>query len=92
MRTLLLIAPLGLLAACGDGKKVCTEAADRYEGCIAKVVGAELAAHARSKRKEGIAACAKDTRTVKMYRACLPEKDCEKFLKCLEDYAAKHGP
>jgi hypothetical protein len=92
MRPIVLLAlPLTLgLLACGDGKKVCTQAADQYERCVEKVLGAEMAKMARSKREAGIEACADDKDTIAMYRKCLPEKDCTKFLKCLEDYAAKH--
>lgn len=91
MMVLVLAMTLGLLA-CGDGKKICTQAADQYEGCVAKVLGAEMAKLARSKREAGIEACADDKDTIAMYKKCLPEKDCTKFLKCLEDYAKQNGP
>ena len=92
MRSILLLVltlTAGVLG-CGDGKKLCTQAADQYEGCVGKVLGAEMAKMARSKREAGIEACADDQDTIAMYKKCLPEKECTKFLKCLEDYAAKH--
>lgn len=93
MKTMLpALAALALLAgpACkGDAKKVCNQAFEKYVTCVEKTVGPELAKMAR--QKKDIEACAKDERTVKMYKKCLPVKDCEKFMKCLEDYVKSGG-
>lgn len=90
-KILVLAGVVSLMGACGgDAKKVCNRAYDKYVTCVEKVVGKELAQVAR--QKKNIDACAKDKRTVKMYKHCLPVKDCEKFMKCLTDYARTHGP
>lgn len=76
----------------GCDSKVCEKAAKKYAGCVEKILGKEMAAMAKSKEKEGIAACRKDSKTQKMYKKCLPVEDCQKFMDCLEEYARKHGP
>lgn len=81
----------GPLAGC-DGKAICEKAAKKYVGCVEKKLGKEMADMARSKQKEGIKACKEDKKTQKMYKKCLPEKDCDKFMQCLMDYAKKEGP
>jgi hypothetical protein len=76
------------LAACkgrGDAKKVCEEAGTKYASCVEEILGPEMAAMARS--KDGVAACSRDDKTVAMYKKCLPETDCTKFMDCLEGYA-----
>ena len=78
------------LGACGG--KVCEKAAKQYTGCVEKILGKEAAQMAKSKQKEGIEACKKDDRTQKMYKKCLPHKDCKKFMDCITDYAKNHGP
>lgn len=91
---LVLAAALGALAlsvtACNG--KICEKAAKQYTGCVEKILGPEMAKMANSKQEAGIEACKKDKATQKMYKKCLPQKDCNKFMKCLEDYARKHGP
>jgi hypothetical protein len=83
------------LAGCSDkrkaGEKICQEAADRYVWCVEEILDKEMAAIARSKRDEGIKACAKDEKTQEMYRACLPKKDCDAFMDCLTNYARETG-
>lgn len=81
------------LAACGgsrEAKKVCAEAGEKYASCVAEILGPEMAAMARS--KDGVAACARDDKTVAMYKKCLPETDCRKFMDCLEAYARNSQP
>ena len=67
----------------------CEDAADRYEGCIAEVLGSEMANTAKSKRTEGIAACRKDDKTQQLYVTCLPKPDCPDFMECLTTTAAE---
>ena len=97
------IAWLGVLAlamtllACGDkadpaAEKICTEAADKYIKCVDGMLGKEMADMARSKRKEGVKACAKDKKTLAMYKVCLPKADCEAFMDCMMEYAGANGP
>lgn len=94
MKKLIAMLGMGLLfgtaAACGD--KVCEKAAKRYTECVEETLGKEAAKMARAKEKAGIEACKKDKKTQKMYKKCLPEKTCDKFMKCILSYAAKHGP
>lgn len=82
-----------ILAACGGSKAdraVCERAADKYEVCIGELLGEEAKKMVHDKRDIG--ACATDDKTVEMYKTCLRETDCTKFLDCTTDYAAEHGP
>lgn len=78
--------------ASGDAAAICEKAADRYVGCMEQLLGEEAGALARGKRAEGIPVCARDPMTVSMYRKCLPETDCEKFQKCMMDFAKTTEP
>jgi Cys-rich protein (TIGR04453 family) len=83
--------------ACGDkvdpaAEKLCTEAADKYIKCVDGMLGKEMADMARSKRKEGIKACAKDKKTIDMYKVCLPKAECDAFTDCMMEYAGANRP
>ncbi len=81
------------LAACGgsrEAKKVCEQAGEKYATCVQEMLGPEMAAMARG--KDGVAACARDDKTVAMYKKCLPEADCTKFMDCLEGTARDAQP
>ncbi len=82
------------LAACSKGKnkEVCKQAAEHYGTCVKQILGDEMYQMVKAKEAEGIPACAGDDKTVAMYEKCLPEKDCDKFMKCIEDYALANGP
>ena len=87
---------IGLLAwsnlACGKkGDKLCKEAAARYTGCVAEILGQEMADMARSKQADGIKACSADKKTQAMYEKCLPGAGCQQFMECLESYARETG-
>lgn len=71
---------------------VCERAAERYVGCMEKLLGEEAGALARSKQKEGIPACAQDPMTVAMYDKCLPEPDCARFQGCMTEFAEHAEP
>ncbi|HEY5924743.1 MAG TPA: hypothetical protein VIV11_23850 [Kofleriaceae bacterium] len=82
------------LVACGKGskenRKICEQAADKFTSCVSQILGPEMAAQTRA--KDGVAECAKDDKTVTMYRACLPKTDCDEFMTCMEDYARNSAP
>ena len=81
------------LAACkgrGEAKKVCEEAGKKYVSCVREIVGPEMAALAEG--KDGVDACSRDDKTVAMYKKCLPETECTKFMDCIEDYARDSQP
>jgi hypothetical protein len=87
-RWLLLI----LLAACGkSGRAVCEKAATRYESCVKEVLGADFANMLHGKDL-GIDVCAKDDKTVAMYRECLPKATCNEFMDCMEGFARDQAP
>lgn len=93
-RSVLFVALVGLVA-CGSkpsrkARKVCKQAAEQYVTCIGDLLGPEMAQAARN--KDGIDACARDERTVEMYRTCLPRTECGEFLDCLENYALAATP
>lgn len=81
-----------VLVAAGCSGKICEKAAKKYTDCVEKKLGPQMAKLARSKQEAGIEACKKDDKTQKMYKKCLPEKSCDKFMDCLMDYARKEGP
>ena len=77
-----------VLAACGgsdEAASVCKQASAKYLGCVKQLLGPEAEQMARA--KEDIAACARDDKTVGMYRKCLAETDCKQFEDCISDYA-----
>src|ERR1051326_5843310 len=81
-----------VLVACGkSGRAVCDKAATRFEGCITEVLGAD-AAKALHGRDLGVDACAKDDKTVAMYRECLPKNTCTEFMDCMEGFAREAQP
>lgn len=87
------LALAAVAVGCGPSeKKICVQAADRYEQCVTEMLGAEMAEMAHGKRKQGIEQCSGDDKTQEMYKACMPGKDCETFMNCIMDYAANHGP
>ena len=100
MKKLLVLLAAFLVATMISGCKrvkpgdiaTCKEAARKYTGCIGEILGKEMAALSRSKEKAGVPACAKDGKTLAMYRKCLPLKGCKKFMDCLTEYAKRHGP
>lgn len=75
-----------------DATTICEKAAERYIGCMEKLLGEEAGALARGKRAEGIPACARDAMTVTMYRKCLPAADCASFQKCMSDFVKETDP
>jgi hypothetical protein len=81
-------------AACSKGhnKEVCKQAADHYGTCVKQMLGDEMHQMVKAKEKDGIEQCTGDDRTVAMYEKCLPEKDCDKFMSCIQDYALANGP
>lgn len=82
-----------VVAGCGgsrEARKVCEAAGEKYASCVQEILGPEMAAMARS--KDGVAACARDDKTVAMYKKCLPEADCKKFMDCLEGSAVDAQP
>lgn len=84
---------LACLTACGPSpaaKATCEAAATRYSTCIGELLGPEAKALADS--KPGIAACARDAPTVRMYDHCLPSPTCDAFLDCLEQAASGPTP
>ena len=89
MRRWLLII---FVAACGkSGRAVCEKAATRYESCIKEVLGADFANMLHGK-DVGVDVCAKDDKTVAMYRECLPKATCNEFMDCMEGFARDHAP
>src|SRR5258706_10220054 len=79
-------------AAChkSEARRVCEQAAAKYSSCMRELLGLEAEAMARG--KDGTAACARDDKTVAMYRACLPKSGCTVFLDCLERYTRDSQP
>lgn len=91
MRTLL--ASVLLLAACGaskENKEVCKKAGDRYLTCVGEILGPELQGMAA--KNDGTAMCARDDKTVAMYKKCLPSPTCSEFMDCITDYAEGTAP
>src|SRR5262249_49321074 len=69
----------------------CEQAATRYETCVGEILGPEMKAMLHGK-DEGLALCAKDDKTVAMYRECLPKATCQEFMDCTENFARNAGP
>lgn len=83
-----------LLAACGgskENKEICKKAGDRYLTCVGEILGPDMRAMAASKG-DGTAACARDDKTVAMYRKCLPSSTCNEFMDCMTNYAESSQP
>ncbi len=83
-----------LLAACGgskENKQICQKASTRYLQCVGEILGPEGRALA-ARTGENIDACAKDDKTVAMYRKCLPSATCSQFMDCMTDYAEATVP
>jgi len=70
-----------------EAKKTCKQAGVKYATCIKETVGMTVPSSGA-----GVDQCAKDSKTVTMYKECLPKKDCKAFLKCMDDYVAKTKP
>lgn len=95
--TMLVLSVLAVFAGCGGKPKkkelpaaqgatgTCERAADKYSACIREKLGPDAARIVESKRD--VASCAADPKTVSMYETCLPEADCDAFMKCITDYA-----
>lgn len=86
MKWLVFVLPM-LAIACSRGesaesKDLCEKAANRWEGCVKEMMGPEMAKMAADKRDIG--ACARDDRTVAMYRTCLPKSSCMQMMDCME--------
>ena len=90
MRILVLLA---FAAACGGkssaARAICERAASRWQSCVGELLGEEAKAYVAG--KDGTAECARDAKTVAMYRACLPVEECGAFLDCLEGEVAKEA-
>lgn len=87
---LVLVAALGACGGNREAMKVCEQAGAKYEGCMKEILGPEAADMLRG--KDGVAACARDDKTVAMYKKCLPEADCAAFMDCMESYARDSQP
>jgi hypothetical protein len=88
MRVLLALV---LVTGCSKhAKEVCEKAADKYEACVGEILGPEIKDMVHDKREIG--ACADDGKTVKMYEGCLKQSSCDKFMDCVDEYAATHAP
>jgi|GEM_PF-1940470 len=77
---------------CGKGgsaknKKLCKQAGDKYSTCIKEKTGMDVAPN-----QGNIDACAKDDKTLAMYKECMPKSGCEAFLECIDDYVKKTAP
>jgi hypothetical protein len=82
---------LALAACSGKSRAICDQAATRFESCINETLGPEFANMLHG-REQGVDACAKDDKTVAMYRECLPKTTCSEFLDCMEGFAHDHAP
>lgn len=89
---LILVAACSSKAAKKDNTAICEQAGERYATCIGEIVGPELEALARSKDKDGTAACTRDDKTVAMYRKCLPSASCREFMDCMDAYVRGAQP
>jgi hypothetical protein len=87
---ILLVLALSGCSGSKEAKATCEKAADKYEQCIGEILGPEGRKMVAEKRDIG--ACAGDDGTVEMYKTCLPQRSCDKFMDCIEDYALAHGP
>lgn len=85
-----------LAAACRrpskEDRDICDRAATRYVTCVGEILGPEAQKMASSPEKDGREACARDDKTIELYRTCLPKATCGEFMDCLTDYAAATAP
>jgi len=88
----LLVALAGCHRPSKESREICDRAATRYIQCVGEVLGPEMQQIASSKDKDGREACARDDKTVDLYRACLPKASCNEFMDCLTEYAEATAP
>lgn len=89
----IVLASLLLVAACGSSKEnkaVCKKAGERYLQCVGEILGPEMQGMAA--KNDGTAACARDDKTVAMYKKCLPSATCSEFMDCMTGYAEDSAP
>ena len=85
-RLLRVLAISGLLLGVGTGGPVgcqrpCKEAHSKWQKCMAHYGGTEAAKKLEQEKDSFFRACKKNP---DKYKACLKERDCEKFSACLD--------
>jgi hypothetical protein len=93
---LVLLVGLAAAAACHrpskEDRDICDRAATRYVTCVGEILGPEAQRIASSPEKDGRDACARDEKTIDLYRTCLPKTACDEFMDCLTGYAEATAP